>query len=132
MTVQMIEAYYRAFNARDYNGMLELLADEVIHDVNQGQREVGRDVFAAFLRRMDHAYSEQITELAVLSDARGERFAAEFTVRGKYLAADPGMPPARGQTYQLPAGTFFEVQDERITRVTTYYNLRDWLDQVGA
>jgi len=130
MTVQMIEAYYRAFNARDYTGMLALVADEVKHDINQGPREVGRDSFAVFLKRMDERYSEQISELVVLSDKHGERFAAEFTVTGKYINADAGFPAAHGQRYELPAGAFFEVDDNQITRVTMYYNLRDWLEQV--
>jgi len=130
MTVQMIEAYYRAFNARDYTGMLALVADEVVHDINQGPREVGRDSFAVFLQRMDERYSEQISDLVVLSHERGRRLAAEFLVTGKYLKADAGFPAAHGQRYELPAGAFFEVDDDRITRVTTYYNLRDWLEQV--
>lgn len=132
MTAQLIEAYYRAFNARDYGGMLALVSDDVVHDINQGDREAGRDQFHAFLQRMDAAYSEQISELTVMSDARGRRFAAEFTVTGRYLRADPGFPTANGQKYELPAGAFFEVLDERITRVTTYYNLRNWLAQVGG
>jgi steroid delta-isomerase-like uncharacterized protein len=132
MTVQLIESYYRAFNARDYNAMLALVSDEVIHDVNQGPRELGRDLFAKFLQRMDAAYSEQITDLTVLADTCGERFAAEFTVIGKYLHGDPGMPEARGQKYELPAGAFFEVDAQNITRVTTYYNVRAWLEQVGG
>jgi steroid delta-isomerase-like uncharacterized protein len=49
---------------------------------------------------------------------------------GAYLATDQGMPPASGQTYRLPGGTFFAVGNGRITRVTTYYNLTDWLTQV--
>jgi hypothetical protein len=32
----------------------------------------------------------------------------------------------------LPAGAFLEVAGGRITRITTYYNLQDWLAQVGA
>jgi hypothetical protein len=40
------------------------------------------------------------------------------------------MPLAEGQTYVLPAGTFFAVANGRFTRVTTYYNLTDWLMQV--
>ena len=130
MTVQMIEAYYRAFNARDYTGMLALVADELKHDINQGPRELGRDSFAVFLQRMDERYSEQISDLVVLSDARGERFATEFTVTGTYLKADAGFPAAHGQHYELPGGAFFEVDDNQITRVTMYYNLRDWLEQV--
>ncbi|MBZ0222866.1 MAG: isopropylmalate/homocitrate/citramalate synthase, partial [Dokdonella sp.] len=31
-----------------------------------------------------------------------------------------------------PGGAFFEIHDGRITRVSNYYNLQDWLRQVGA
>jgi steroid delta-isomerase-like uncharacterized protein len=60
------------------------------------------------------------------------RAAAEFVVHGRYLATDEGLPEAKGQTYVLPAGAFLEVREGRIARVTTYYNLQDWLRQVGA
>jgi steroid delta-isomerase-like uncharacterized protein len=132
MTVQLIEAYYRAFNARDYDGMLALLSDEVVHDVNQGPREQGKDLFARFLARMDRTYSEQLIDVVVMGNEHGTRFAAELTVIGKYVATDPGFVEARGQSYRLPAGTFFEVDGGCITRVTTYYNLKDWLEQVGG
>jgi steroid delta-isomerase-like uncharacterized protein len=132
MSVQLIEAYYRAFNARDYDGMLALLSDDVAHDVNQGGREEGKDTFAKFLERMDRTYREQLVDIVVLGDGNDSRFAAEFTVIGKYIATDPGFIEARGQSYRLPAGTFFEVDSGLITRVTTYYNLKDWLEQVGG
>jgi hypothetical protein len=32
----------------------------------------------------------------------------------------------------LPAGAFFELKDGKISRVTNYYNLNDWIAQVGA
>ena len=60
----------------------------------------------------------------------GRRAAAEFIVHGEYLSTDEGLPPAKGQRYELPAGTFFELSDGRISRVTTYYNLADWTAQV--
>lgn len=132
MTVQLIEAYYRAFNARDYTNMLEMLSDEVVHDVNQDGREEGRDTFARFLDRMDRSYREQLVDIVVMGNQHGTRFAAEFTVIGKYIETDPGFIAARGQAYRLSAGAFFEVDDAVITRVTTYYNLKDWLAQVGA
>jgi steroid delta-isomerase-like uncharacterized protein len=132
MSVQIIEAYYRSFNARDYEGMLTLVADELVHEQNQGDRVIGRDEFKTFLERMDRAYREQLTDLVVMSEPAGVRFAAEFTVIGKYLQADPGMPAAHGQSYELSAGAFFELDDGIIQRITTYYNLRDWLSQVGG
>jgi len=132
MTVQLIEAYYRAFNARDYSNMLAMLSDEVVHDINQGAREEGRETFGLFLERMDRTYREQLVDIMVMGNEHGTRFAAEFTVIGKYIETDPGFVEARGQTYRLPAGAFFDVDAGEITRVTTYYNLKDWLEQVGA
>jgi steroid delta-isomerase-like uncharacterized protein len=132
MSSELIASYYSAFNARDYASMLALLAEDVVHDVNQAGRELGRAAFTAFLTRMDEHYREQLVELAIMSDASGTRFAAEFTVVGTYLKADQGMPSAHGQMYRLPAGAFLSVRDGKITRVTTYYNLRDWLLQVSG
>ncbi|MET0385959.1 MAG: ketosteroid isomerase-related protein [Polyangiales bacterium] len=132
MSRELIDQYYRAFNAADHAGMLALLADDVVHDINQGAREEGKQRFAAFLEHMKECYDEQLTDIAVMSDPDGKRVAAEFMVQGKYLKADPGLPPATGQTYRLPAGAFFEVRSGKISRVTTYYNLNDWLAMVGA
>lgn len=132
MTSELISTYYDAFNRGDREAMLALLSDDVAHDVNQGERETGRAAFAAFLERMDRCYRERLVDVVVMASADGRRAAAEFTVEGTYLAADAGLPPARGQTYRLPAGAFFEVQGGRIARVTTYYNLQDWLAQVAA
>ena len=131
MSVELLKQYYRAFNDGDSAGMLALLSETVVHDVNQGGREIGRVQFAKFLKHMEESYSEQLVDLVVMGDATGTRFAAEFTVVGRYLKADPGFPAAHGQSYRLPAGAFFEVQDGLIARVTTYYNLKDWLKQVG-
>jgi steroid delta-isomerase-like uncharacterized protein len=131
MSTQVIEAYYRAFNSGDFAGMLALLAADVVHDVNQGTRESGKQAFAEFLDRMNTSYHEQLSELVIMGDAVGKRFAAEFIVDGVYLKADPGFPEARVQRYRLPAGAFLEVAGGLITRVTTYYNLSDWLLQVS-
>jgi steroid delta-isomerase-like uncharacterized protein len=132
MTASLIHAYYAAFDRGDRAAMLALLAEDVAHDVNQGGRAVGKAAFAEFLAHMDRCYRESIHELAVMVDATGTRAAAEFLVEGEYLATDAGLPEARGQRYRLPAGAFFTVAGGKITRVTTYYNLQDWLRQVGG
>ena len=129
-TKTLIETYYAAFNRGDSDGMLALLADDVIHDVNQGERRVGKDRFRAFNARMAHNYQERLEGIVVMVSDDGKRAAAEFNVHGVYKNTDEGLPPASGQTYVLPAGTFFEVKSGKIARVTTYYNLTDWLLQV--
>jgi steroid delta-isomerase-like uncharacterized protein len=126
----LVHAWYAAFNAGDRAAMLALLAPDAIHDVNQGPREVGIEAFRRFLARMDQSYREQVRDLVVMADRGGTRAAAEFVVDGTYQATDEGLPAARGQGYSLPAGAFFAFAGGRITRVTTYYNLEDWIRQV--
>ena len=127
---EVITAYYAAFNRGDWDGMCALLSDDVAHDLNQGERQLGRDAFRRFLDRMSRSYREQLRDIVVMAGADG-RAAAEYIVEGEYLATDEGLPPARGQRYVLPGGAFFELRDGRIRRVTNYYNLTDWLRQVG-
>jgi steroid delta-isomerase-like uncharacterized protein len=122
--------YYAAFNRADWDGMLALLSDDVVHDLNQGSRETGREAFAAFLARMARCYDEQLREIVVLASQDGTRAAAEYVVHGEYRADDEGLPPARGQRYALPGGAFFSLRDGKIARVTNYYNLQDWVAQV--
>ncbi len=126
----LIENYYAAFNAGDREALLGLLADDVVHEVNEGQAETGKDAFRAFLQRMDRSYRETVEELAIFIGPEN-RAAAEFHIRGEYLATDEGLPEARGQTYRLRVGAFFEARLGKITRVTNYYNLRTWLAQVS-
>jgi steroid delta-isomerase-like uncharacterized protein len=131
-TVALLQDYYAAFNQQDMETFLSLLTDDVIHDINQGDREVGKEAFAAFMVRMNRNYKEQIVDLSITTNETGDRAAVEFTVLGEYLATDDGLPEANGQTYNLPAGAFFDIKDGKVARVTNYYNLNDWIAQVSA
>lgn len=129
---QTIERYYACFNANDHEGMLSVLAEQVQHDINQGGSEIGKDAFRQFLKRMDHHYQERVVDLVVMASADGRRGAAEFRILGRYLRTDDGLPEANGQTYDLPVGAFFALEHGLITRVSNYYNLKDWISQVGG
>lgn len=130
-TITLIEKYYAAFNAGDMDTFLGLLTDDVVHDINQGARETGKAAFRAFMQCMNGAYQERLTDIVVMASADGARAAAEFVVLGEYLRGEPGLPPAHGQKYRLPAGAFFEVRGGKVARVTNYYNLQDWIAQVA-
>ena len=112
--------------------MLDCLADNVVHDVNQGGRRTGKAAFRDFTAHMERCFAEQLENLTVMSTPDGTRAAAEFDVLGTYIETVEGLPPASGQTYRLPAGAFFEVQGGLIARVTSYYNLAAWLKQIVA
>jgi steroid delta-isomerase-like uncharacterized protein len=111
--------------------MLSMLTDDVAHDLNQGAREVGREAFRAFLQRMDRCYGEQLRGIVVMVSADGLRRRG-VRVHGEYKVTDDGLPEAQGQRYVLPGGAFFEIRDGKIARVTNYYNLGDWIAQVGG
>ena len=130
-THDLIKAYYAAFNAKDWAGMAACVAEDINHFVNEGDKRGGRSAFAEFIAHMDDCYDEALTDIVVMPSADGSRAAAEFIVNGVYKKTDAGLPEARGQTYRLPAGAFFDVKDGAITRVTTYYNLKEWIRQVS-
>lgn len=129
-SLALLQRYYDAFNRADWAGMLDCLSEDVAHDLNQGVREIGRPAFAAFLARMATCYREQLDPVVLMATDDGSRGAAEYVVHGQYISTDEGLPPASGQPYKLPGGAFFAIADGRITRVSNYYNLEDWIDQV--
>ena len=128
----LIQNYYAAFNAGDMDTFLALLTDDVVHDINQGERQVGRNAFREFMNRMNRNYKEQLVDMVIMSSEDGTRAAAEFVVLGEYLVTDEGLPEANGQKYRLPAGAFFDIRDGKVARITNYYNLQDWIAQVGG
>lgn len=130
-TKALITAYYDAFNAGQTDQMAALLHDEFEHHVNEGNIRKGKALFAEFSAHMTESYRENLTDIVVFANDAGDRGAAEFVVNGTYLKTDSGLPEANGQTYRLPAGSFFTVRDGKIARVTTFYNLADWVAQVS-
>lgn len=131
-TKALIAAYYSAFNAGRTDEMLSYLHDAVEHHVNEGEIRRGKEKFFEFNAHMTRSYRETLTDIVIFANEAGDRAAAEFVVNGTYLVTDEGLPEARGQTYVLPAGAFFAIRDGKIARVTTYYNLADWMRQVLA
>ncbi|WP_370455363.1 ketosteroid isomerase-related protein [Tateyamaria sp. syn59] len=130
--MDVVHRYLEAFNAGDIDRMLDCLTEDIAHHVNEGQVRTGKALFRDFCQHMSRCYAETLTDMVVFATPDGTRAAAEYTVNGTYLQTDAGLPEAHGQTYCLPAGSFFDIRDRRIARVTTYYNLADWIRQVRA
>ncbi|MFN8612688.1 MAG: nuclear transport factor 2 family protein [Vulcanimicrobiota bacterium] len=126
--MNLIETYYQYFNSANWEGMLSLLDEQVVHEVSQGAVQRGKAAFRDFLKHMERCYRERVSQLCVFFHE--DRAAAEFWLEGEYLNTDSGLPEARGQKYQLRVGSFFEIKESLITRVSVHYNLQDWLAQV--
>jgi steroid delta-isomerase-like uncharacterized protein len=129
-TKNLIMQYYDSFNRQDMQTFLNLLDDDVVHDINQGGQERGKAAFTKFMQHMNHCYKEVAKDIVIMVNEEGTRAAAELIIEGTYLATDSGLPEAKGQTYRLACGAFFALANGKIIRVTLYYNLNEWLQQV--
>ena len=125
-----IYTYYDSFNRGEMESFFDSMTPDVVHDINQGKQEIGKPAFRQFMERMNRHYQEKVVELVVFVNENGERAASEFFIEGTYLTTDQGLPPARGQKYRIRCGAFFELTGGKISRVTNYYNLTDWLLQI--
>lgn len=130
-SLEIVQQYYNYFNQKDWRGMLALLDYNIRHEPNQGEARIGLEAYQAFLKIMDEAYEEALTDMIFMINEKSDRVAVEFVVNGIYKQTQEGLPPAHGQSYTLPAGAFLEVRNGKITRVTTYYNLPLWIQLVS-
>lgn len=130
MSLSLIQRYYDAFNRGDYQEMLSYVDEHVVHEVNEGDDQVGIALFRDFLGIMDEHYQEQVKNLVVFSSTEPSRFAAEFNIDGRYKKSQEGLPPAKGQKYYIRVGAFFEVKNNKIARISNYYNLKNWMKAV--
>jgi steroid delta-isomerase-like uncharacterized protein len=128
----LIQAYYTFFNQGNFAEFLNLLSEDVIHEINQGEVQIGKAAFSQFMDHMNRCYQEQVKDLCIMVDANGQRAAAEFMIEGVYIKTDAGLPEAKNQKYSLQVGAFFAIANNKITRITNYYNLNDWLKQVNS
>lgn len=127
---KLIENYYKAFNQQNPEGMMACLHDEIHHDMNQGATQVGKQKFAQFLGHMNECYRETLKNIVIMVAENADKAAASFIVDGVYLKTDGSLPVAKNQKYEIKAGTFFEFKNDLISRVTTYYNLPEWVNLV--
>ncbi len=129
--LETVKQYYNCFNNKDYEGMLDLLDPNIHHEPNQGEPRIGKALFTEFLQIMEDCYDEHLTDMTFYIGENGSSIASEFTVNGRYLKADEGLPPAHGQSYKLPAASFLEIKNGKISRVATFYNLPLWIKLVS-
>ena len=130
-TTSLLERCFQAFNANDHAVLLTSLADDVALEVNQGAREFGRERFRWFLALRTRHFNDRVSDIVIMTDESGGRAAAEFTLRGRYVATAGDLPSAAGQSYSLAVGIFLEIDDGLITRVSAHFNMAELIAQLS-
>lgn len=131
MSKALIRQYYDSFNQKNWKQFFNLLDDNIVHEVNEGDKEVGKARFQKFLDRMNTSYDEQINNVIIYEADIKNLFAVQYIVSGTYLKTDPGLPEARGQKYEVKGAAFFEIEEGKIKVITNYYNLNEWLSLIN-
>lgn len=123
-TQTIASRFIEALNDRDFEALARLVDEDVALDSLTGQRTVGVEPLRAnimtFLRHFDENYGD----IVLMRDSFGQRVAADATARGTYRETLDGFPAASGQTYSIPTVFVFELDDQSITRLSHYRNLR--------
>jgi steroid delta-isomerase-like uncharacterized protein len=105
--------------------------DGVFTNVGTGQRALGPAAI-----RDDHAntltiWSEARWEKSSFLVGEGGQFADEWIVTGVHTGDAPGLP-ATGRPSRITGAAVGEVRDGKIVRNTVYWNMADYLAQIGV
>ena len=130
-SVSLIQEYFRLINTSEWTLASELLADQVLHDINQGPRVIGREPFYKYLVEMGRYYEERVSELQILISDDGLRGSVEYYITGRYKKTHGTLPKANGQLYEGYHGVFFEVDGSLISRFSHYFNFQSFLEQIS-
>lgn len=124
--------FIEALNDRDFDALARLVDEDVALDSLTGQRTVGVEPLRAnimtFLRHFDESYGD----IVLMRDNFGQRVAADVTARGNYRETLDGFPAASGQSYSVPTVFVFEIEDQQITRLSHYRNMRAFEAELAA
>ncbi|SJZ94014.1 nuclear transport factor 2 family protein [Consotaella salsifontis] len=121
-SARLIRAFIDAFNQSDWSAMARLVDEEVVFDTGEGERLIGREAFHTFFVTRSRYFRERMADAEIFTGQNDTRGAAEVTLRGEYLETVSGLPEARGQSYALSAGLFFDIDAGCFSRVSLAYD----------
>ena len=126
-------AYLDAWSAHDSAAVTSFWADDgVYQDFALGERFEGVAAIRAFIEALETTFSSdyRFEPGDVVGDDEG--YALEWTMIGTNDRADPDRGlPATGRSYRVPGVSVGRVRDGRIVGNRDYWNLADYLQQVG-
>jgi steroid delta-isomerase-like uncharacterized protein len=127
------DSYLDALNAHDIPAVLEFMSDDVVYaDMAVGERMEGRAATGEFLGRMatnvstDYRFDNE----QVLID--GELFALVWTMSGTNDRGDERAGVhATGRRFRVPGVSIGRLRDGKVVQQRDYWNMADFLSQVG-
>jgi steroid delta-isomerase-like uncharacterized protein len=122
-----------AWNAHDGAAVVERMTEDVVYiNLGVGQRLEGRAAVREYVDRLATTFSSdyRLEVGTVVGD--DETVAIEWTMTGTNDGADPqtGLP-ATGQRFRIAGVSISRMRDDHVAESRVYWNLADYLQQVG-
>ena len=127
------QAYLDALNSHDAGRMTAFLSeDSTYEDLAIGEFIQGRENIREFASQMESKLSSDYRFEYTGVTGDGEGYALEWTMTGTHDNGDPehGLP-ATGRSFQIRGVSVGRQQDGWIVRNRDYWNLANFLQQVG-
>lgn len=127
---RIFKDYLTALNSHDTERIASLwMEDGVLDDVASGTVTRGKKEMKASLNDIFAAFPDVKWQLKSLFSA-GDQIAAEWVETGTQTGVWAGIP-ATGKSYSIRGASLIELTTGKISRETYYWNLADFLQQLG-
>ena len=129
-----VRATYEALNRKDLIAMLDLVSDDIeLLDIPSGMTHHGKEAYASYFDNWIKGFPDgtgEITHLIGDEDEAVAEVIATGTHQGSFNL--PGQTvEATGRRLDLPFCQIFEIEDGKITKIHSYYDLTTIFRNLG-
>jgi steroid delta-isomerase-like uncharacterized protein len=126
-----LEEWAAGWSAHDAERVAALFTDDCLYeDATMGVVNRGKEELRGFARAILEAFPDFTIDLTSRF-AAGDWAATEWTMAGTHRGDLPGLP-ATGKRFSLRGSTVVELRQDKIKRLTDYWDMASFLKQIGA
>jgi len=130
-TEKMMSGYLAAVNEHDLEKMLTFFTDDAVYDcMPMGKLSRGKKEIKDFFSNTFTSFPDFKIEMKSAFMA-GDKGAGEWVMSGTFAQSTTPGVPATGKKFSVRGSTINEFREGKISRNTNYWNLAEFLQQVG-
>ena len=126
-----LEAYVKAINAHDWDGIVKFMTEDVTYeDVALGEKHQGKADVREFWSRAASDFSSDFQMEVLRSFATDSDYAMEWMFKGTHDGATPQLP-ATGKSFAVHGASVGRLEGDQIKEHKDFWNMVEFLGQVG-
>ena len=130
-TEKMMSDYLTAWNTHDVEKLLSFFTDDCVYNCTpMGKVSRGKQELKDFISNTFTEFPDFKLEMKSAFNA-GDRGAGEWVMSGTFAHSNMPGVTATGKKFSIPGATINKFSGGKISRVTNYWNLAAFLQQVG-